>query len=175
MFGVGRCTCLDLLSLYQHAVLLSTVEKAALMSYSLLALCPSMESCYSVKCASLNFLRQPQQFESLRWRSGKVGSLLLRVPFLHFNYVPVAAVLPVEIELLQQLNSFFLCAHTVNRGRLFQERYLNIGEQEETPDSKPTTILGMDTYAIDLLERKKKDLGCLMLSLVMVTVQSVKL
>lgn len=111
-----------------------------------------MEPHYSGKCASLGFSCQPKQSESLRGRSGKVGFLLLRIPFLHFNYVPEAAVLPVEIEVLQQLNSFFLCAHTVNRSRLFQEWYLNIWEQEETPDSKPTTILGMDTYAIDLLE-----------------------
>lgn len=99
---------------------------------------------------------QPQQPESFCWRSGKVGFLLLRVPFLYFNDIPVATVLPVEIEQLQQLCSFLLRAHTVNWSRLCQEWYLNIWEQQETPDSKPTTILGMDTYAKDLLEVKKK-------------------
>lgn len=81
----------------------------------------------------------------------------------------------MEIELLQQLNSFFLCVHTVNGGRLFQEWYLNIWEQEQTPDSKPAAILGMDTYTVDLLEGKQKDPGCLILSLVMVRVQSTRL
>lgn len=57
----------------------------------------------------------------------------------------------MEIELLQQLNPFLLLAHTVNRGRLFKEGHLNVWEEQETPDSKPATILGMDTNAKDLL------------------------
>lgn len=110
---------------------------------------------FSVKCDSLGFLREPQQPESLGWRSGKVGFLLLRVPFLHFDDVPVAAVLPVEIELLQQLDPLLLGAHTVHRGGLFQERHLDGWEEQESPDCKPAAILGMDTNAKDLLEEKK--------------------
>lgn len=78
----------------------------------------------------------------------------------------------MEIELLQQFNSLLLCAHTVHRGRLLQEGDLNIWEQEETSDSKPTAVFGMNTHAIDLLEVKKKDLACFMWSLVMVGVQT---
>lgn len=122
--------------------------------------CPLLPSAlrraaFSVKCDSLRLLGEPQQPESLGWRSGKIGFLLLRVPFLHVNDVPVAAVLPVEIELLQQLNPFLLRAHTVHRGGLFQERHLNVWEKQETPDGKPAAVLGMDTNAKDLLEKKK--------------------
>lgn len=78
MFALRRCTHrLDLPSLYQHIVFLSTMEKKVLMSYTSLALCSFIELCYSVKYASVDFLGQPQQFESLRWRGGKVGFLLL--------------------------------------------------------------------------------------------------